>query len=63
MSLKVLSAVNFKLLDAIIIRKQVSKNNAHTYISKHSKKMKLFILNSVQGFRPFQALLKHLNIF
>ena len=63
MNLVVLSTVSFELLDVIIIRKLASKNNEHTCTNKHSKKMQLSILNSIQGSLPFQVLLKHLNIF
>lgn len=63
MSLKDLFIISFKLLDAVIIRKQALKNNGHTCISKHSKKMQLFILNLIQGFQPFPTQPKHLNIF
>lgn len=63
MNLKVLFIINFKLQDAVVIRKQVSKNNVHTCISKHSKKMQLFILIPIPEFLLFQVQLKHSYIF
>jgi hypothetical protein len=55
--------ISFKLRDVAVIRKQVSKNNEHTCISKHLKKKQLFILSPIQEFQLFQVLQMHSYIF
>ena len=55
--------IGFKLQDVIVIHILILKNNEHTCIDKHLRKMQFFILKLNLEFQLFLILQLHLYIF